>query len=290
MKVTRVVALYGALVADAIVFVIASFSANLLSGPLGLSWSSYLLVAMVVGLGYGWIRWVLMKPDRIRFLASKRLADNLADSAEAYGLDAVYNMQSIADQDRRNSDTLGSIRGARSLRLAANSGASYLSVGLNRHWESVRLRLEERVPFKVVLLDPFCLERKVRNQINVEGEADDSKLALGDIIRASNKYPDLEVRFVQAGMSCTVFITDEVAYFDPYHLAPDGGRITNRFMCLRMGKMVPSQGLSNYEVLSRHFEQLWRISVPLETWMQAHQHELPVLPNLRSHCVESIMR
>jgi hypothetical protein len=290
MKITRIGAFYGVVAVDAVVFMVGSFAANLLTGPLRSSWPMYIFIAFLAAVTYGCIRWLLIKPERVRLLASRRLADSLGDSAEMYGIDALYNMQQGRDQDRRNSDTQMSINQAQSMRLAANSGASYLSVGLNRHWPNVRQRLNERVPFKIILLDLFSAERGARNQINVEGEADDAKVPLGDIIRASNQYPDLEVRFTQTGMTCTVFITNDEAYFDPYHLAPDGGRITNRFLCLRMRKMQPAQGLANYEILSRHFETLWRTSTPLQDWLREHDGDLPPLPALTANHVGAIMR
>jgi len=224
--------------------------------------------------------WLSLKG--LRLIASKTLANSFTDSAEDYGIDRIYNMQRRFDQDKRNSDTQISIDQAESMRLAANSGASYLSVGLNRHWPNVWRRIAERVPFKVILLDPYSAERKARNLINVAGEAEDSKLPLGDIIRACNKYSELEVRFASTGMTCTVFVTEKEAYFDPYHLAPDGGRISNLFLCLRMQKMTPASGLSNYEIISRHFDSLWSTAIPLRDWLKQKKSMLGPLPELNS--------
>lgn len=288
MKISRINAFYGVVAADAVVFMLGGFAANFLTGPLQSSWPMYVLVAVLTATVYGFIRWLLIKPERVRLLASRSLASSLGDSAELYGIDAFYNMQQQRDQDRRNADTQVSIDRAQWMRLAANSGASYLSIGLNRHWANVRQRLSERVPFKVILLDPYSAEREARNRINVAGETDDSKLPLGDIVRAMNEYPDLEVRFVQTGMTCTVLVTDQEAYFDPYHLAQDGGRITNLFFCLRMRKIEASRGLPDYEILSRHFESLWRNSVPLHVWLKHHQGNLPPLPALTSNQVGAI--
>lgn len=280
MKITRIGAFYALLLVDAVVFMVAAFAGNLLTGPLQLSWPAYLAIAVTVAALYGAVRWALLKPEHIRLLASQSLADSLADAAEAYGVVEMYNMQLREDQDRRNAHTQVTIDGAQTMRLAANSGASYLSPGLNRHWPNVRLRLLDRVPVRVVLLDPFSKEKELRNRINAAGEIDDTKLPLGDIIRASNQFPNLEVRFVGVGMSCTVFMTNDEAYFDPYHLAPDGGRIANLFMCLRMRKVLPLQGISNFEILSRHFEVLWAEGLPLGEWMEQHRSALPQLPQL----------
>lgn len=280
MKITRRGAFYALILTDVVVFVVAAFAANLMTGPLQLSWPAYIAIALIVAVLYGVVRWAFLKPERIRLLATQSLANSLADAAEAYGTVEMYNMQRREDQDRRNAHTQLSIDKAQTMRLAANSGASYLSVGLNRHWPNVRLRLVDRVPFRVVLLDPFSQEKELRNRINVAGEIEDSKLPLGDIIRASNQFPNLDVRFVNAGMSCTVFMTSDEAYFDPYHLAPDGGRIANLFMCLKIRKAQPLQGLSNFEVLSRHFEVLWEEATPLGRWVDRYRDALPPLPQL----------
>ena len=283
MKISRPVAFSIILAINSMVFVVGSFAANLMTGPLGWSWAAYVLTALGVGSAYGCLRWMLAKPERLRLIASESLANSLADAAESYGVDKIYNMQRRDDQDRRNSDTQLSIDRAQMMRLAANSGASYLSVGVNRHWQNVRERLAERVPFRVVLLDPMSRERKTRNAINVVGEAEDNKLPLGDIIRACNQYPELDVRFVSTGMTCTVFITETEAYFDPYHLAHDGGRISNLFLCLRMRKVTPTSGLSDYEIVSRHFDSLWRIARPLPDWLNEYETAIGPLPKLKPY-------
>lgn len=214
-------------------------------------------------------------------LTGERLSDAMADAAQAYGVEAIYNMQRRTDQDQRNRDTQAAIRSAHVLRLAANSGASYLAVGVNRHWADVREALERGVSFRVILLDPVDgPERALRNRENAAGERDDGKLPLGDIIHASNRYPQLEVRFAKAGMTCTVFLANEVAFFDPNHLAIEGDRISNLFLCLRARRVQPPQGLAHYDLLSRHFETLWRSSTPLREWLETNGGRVEPLPIL----------
>lgn len=267
---------------DVFVFLTGAFGATWLSSFVNTSWWAYLLIATVVTGLYAFVRWSLLTPQRVALLAHSTLSDALADSAVAYGVTDLYNMQKSEDQNRRNSDTVVTISKAQTMSLAANSGASYLSVGLQRHWPAVRLRLSERVPFKVILLDPFCAERALRNTVNAAGEREDSKLPLGDIIRASNDFPHLEVRFAESGMTCSVFITQDELYFDPYHLAEDGGRISNRFMCLRMSRTDVPQGISNYEMMSRHFDTLWEASMPLPDWLNRNKDKIGSLPELRA--------
>lgn len=280
MKITRLRAFYIAFGFDGLAFMAAAFAGNLLVSYLEVELALYVVIAFVATCIYLVSKWFILNPERLALLAHKSLADTLTDSAQAYGIVDIYNMQLRKDQDRRNSDTQETIDSAKVMRLAANSGASYLSVGLNRHWLNVRNRLAERTPFKVVLLDPFSAERQLRNTINAAGEPEDSKLPLGDIIRACNEFPELDIRLASEGMTCTIFITDNEAYFDPYHLGAEGGRISNLFICLRVAKMIPAQGLSNYEMLSRHFDALWAASKPLNRWLEENEASRVKLPGL----------
>ena len=261
---------------------VSAFGATLLTGFMVTPLWMYLIVAIVATGLFAGIRWLFSEPQRIALLAHDTIADTLADAAMSYGVIDLYNMQRLHDQNRRNLDTAITIGKANTMSLAANSGASYLSFGLQRHWPAVRQRLGERVPFRVILLDPCCDERALRNAVNVAGERDDSKLPLSDIIRASNDFPNLEIRFASRGMSCSVFITEDEAYFDPYHLAEDGGRISNRFLCLKMIKTNVPQGVSNYEMVRRHFDALWAASTPLPNWIEANHERMDALPKLRS--------
>ncbi|MBD9541468.1 hypothetical protein IB276_18605 [Ensifer sp. ENS04] len=267
---------------DIVAFVIASFATTLLTNYLNVGWQAFVGVSLFCTLVYSVIRWLMLAPERALLLAHRSLADKVTDGALAYGVCDLYNMQQQADQERRNKDTQTTIDKAEVMRLAANSGASYLSVGLNRHWPNVRRRLAERVTFKVILLDPSSEERQLRNTINAAGEREDSKLQLGDIIRACNDFPELDVRVASRGMTCSVFITQNEAYFDPYHLAADGGRISNRFLCLRLVKEAPKEGISNYEMLSRHFDTLWAASTPLDQWLAGNGDVRARLPALKS--------
>lgn len=282
MRFGRLTVFKFGLAIEALVFAASAFGATLLTSFLTSSLWVYLVAATAATGLFAGIRWLFSEPHRVALLAHDTMADTLADAAMSYGVTDLYNMQRLQDQNRRNLDTVTTIDKANTMSLAANSGASYLSVGLQRHWPAVRQRLGERVPFRVILLDPFCHERALRNSVNVAGERDDNKLPLGDIIRAANDFPHLEVRFVDRGMSCTVFITEEEAYFDPYHLAEDGGRISNRFICLKMRKTNVPQGMSNYEMVRRHFDALWAASTPLPSWMEANRERMDVLPELQA--------
>ncbi|WP_159099670.1 hypothetical protein [Alloyangia pacifica] len=221
------------LLLDIGLFGLSSYGANYLLSYEEVEGQTYLIVMAIAVAIYVAVRVIGTSRDRVELLAHSTLSDRIADSLISYGLEETYNMQSRADKSRRNSDTQETIEEAQTLKLAANSGASYLSRGVNRHWKYFQDRLDKRVPAKIILLDPNSSEKQFRNKLNNGKEGVDSKLPLADIIRTAQTYPDFQVRFARTGMSCTVFLSHDAAYFDPYHVAMDGGRIPNLFLCMK---------------------------------------------------------
>jgi hypothetical protein len=209
------------------------------------------------------------------------LSDNIARSAESYGVSRFYNMQIASDQAQRNADTQSAIATANSMFLCANSGASYLNAAVVRHRPFVIERLKAGCGFQVLLLDPLSDEKKLRNEQNVAGELNDSKLSLGDIIRLCNDYPRLDVRFIGRGMTCSLFFADNVLFFDPYHFAVRDGRIENRFLCLQMKRAEVPSGHSYFDLLQIHRDVLWERGTPIENWLSENRERLDVEMNVR---------
>ncbi|MBL3705632.1 hypothetical protein GI582_23295 [Sulfitobacter sp. BDSS02] len=255
------------LILDVILFALSSFGANYLLSYEKVDGQTYLIVMAVAVAVYLVVRIVGTSEHRATLLAHSTLSDRIADSLISYGLEDTYNMQRRADKSRRNSDTQDTIEEAQVIKLAANSGASYLSRGINRHWKYVQKRLDKGIPARIILLAPNSLEKSFRNKLNNGNEGADSKLPLEDIIKTAETYPDFQVRFARTGMSCTVFLSHRIAYFDPYHVAMDGGRISNLFLCMKFKSMSPAEGISHFEMLSKHFETLWENSIPLDEWI-----------------------
>lgn len=205
-------------------------------------------------------------PQLKELCALEDAAARMARSALAYGIERFYNMQDPTDQGKRNVDTVTEINRAHVMTLCANSGASYLDPDVFRHWKAVEARLRGRVAFRVVLLDPFSAEKRLRNALNHGKEAHDHKVNLENLIRLSAEFPNLQIRFVQRGMHGTVFSTHDCAFYDPYHLAVEGKRIENRSYCLRVRQADPPHGVGYLHMLKSHFESLWEDGVPLEKW------------------------
>jgi hypothetical protein len=264
------------LIADVVFFGIAAFLGNYLYGIAAArqDMTVYGIVGAATLIAYLVWRILQLREDRYRIRAFETLSDNLARSAEAYGIRCVYNMQLPSDQDRRNADTQSVIANARAMFLCANSGASYLSAGVQRHYPRIVEQLRSGTLFRVLLLDPLSDEKQLRNEINAVGEANDSKLPLGDIIRLCNQFSTLDVRFVGRGMTCSVFIADDALFFDPYHVAAQNGRIENRFLCLKIARSDVPSGKSYFDLFHSHIEALWRRGTPIDKWLHANHDQL----------------
>lgn len=263
--------LFASLFAESLLFVIAAFAANYL---IAMGAKIYILAALALFIAYVVFRWFMLRDEWYRVKVFETRSDHITDSAEAYGVTDFYNMQIAADQNRRNTDTQLAISTANSMFLCANSGASYLNAALARHRPYVVDRLRAGCVFQVLLLDPLSHEKRLRDEVNVQGEQADSKLSLGDIIRLCNDYVRLDVRFIDRGMTCSLFCANDVLFFDPYHLAYRDGRIENRFLCLRMVRVNPPAGISYFDLFRSHWDVLWQRGVPIQEWLRRNRERL----------------
>src|SRR5262249_16113316 len=96
-----------------------------------------------------------------------------------------------------------------------------------------------------------------------------------------NDYLRLDVRFIDRGMTCSLFFANDVLFFDPYHLAYRDGRIENRFLCFRMVRAKPAEGVSYFELFQSHWDVLWRRGVPIQEWLRRNRERLERELNIR---------
>lgn len=211
------------------------------------------------------------------------LAGKIATFALARGVVDYFDMLKTSEQDRRNAETRADIGRASSMLLCANSGASYLDQGVYRHWPAIQKRLNEGVEFRVVMLDPFSGEKGYRNQLNVSGDQFGSKMNLANLIDLYNRYPSLDIRFVQYGMHTTVFAADNVLYVDPYTVGVIDDRIENRSFTLKIENCQTADGPSLHRIYRSHLATLLRSGESLENWLERCEDKLPEgLPPIKS--------
>ena len=234
-------------------------------------WLSFFVCAVVAVALYVTLRYFEIKPkvDEIRFLEKRELF--LSREFRRRGIMEFYNMQDPEQQSKRNLDTQEVILRASMMCLSANSGASYIDPGIERHWPFVEKRLEAGITFRLLLLDPFSLEKKARDRLNSFGEEPDSKFRFDVLGNLYNKYNNFEVRIVSSSMYCTIFFTESYMFYDPYHLGKVSSRITNRFFCLKLKSQTDffseeNSDVTYFEILKRHFDSLWSISSDFEDY------------------------
>jgi hypothetical protein len=236
------------------------------------SWKWFSLTLLVATSIYFGLQVLESQPMLDYFKTWEKHEFHFSRRVREFGVLKIYNMQEHDQQDERNADTRATISDAVMMNLMAHSAASYIDPALERHWSMVSRKLRADTPFNIIILDPFSPDKRVRDELNIGGEAVDSKLRLDLLARLHNEYPNVRIRVSPRNIYCTLFFTENAMYFDPYHLAVDGGRITNRFICMKLTQKEMTAGLlSHYELLKRHFSTVWDHSSKLEDFWERNE-------------------
>ncbi len=160
----------------------------------------------------------------------------------------------------------------RRLRLAASSGFSYLHPN-GPVWADAglgRLITTGVMDMVAVLESPFsdfALTRALAN--GVAHHHWQEKMPPEDLV-ALLKYPNVKIRVTDRSVNCSLFLTSQAIYYDPYLWAlpfPDA-RTENKFWVLEFTK-VEDRGRDCYALLERHFDFLLSYSIPLEELLHA---------------------
>ena len=121
--------------------------------------------------------------------------------------------------------------------------------------------LETGKLLKLIIADPESESIKLRNKIH---NINASNLTLNYAKELNNKYESLNIRVSRHSIYGSVFITNDIAFFDPYHLGKNNNSIKNRFFSIKTSK---SKG-EYYDIVDSHFENLWNNSVALEDYLK----------------------
>ncbi|WP_350287746.1 hypothetical protein [uncultured Croceitalea sp.] len=173
---------------------------------------------------------------------------------EDNGITNHYFMRNSSSKNNRNIEISNSIDCSNELHLIAETGKSYLDIATDRHWKNIKAKLDNGIHFRVLLVNPTCKNKKVRNRLNnIEGETD-RKLDLANLKQLNDKYDNLEIRFTNQ-IYCSLFFTDKYMIYDPYHLGKVGDRIENNFIAIEF-----ESDNQNYNILKSHFNNSWSLS------------------------------
>jgi hypothetical protein len=188
-------------------------------------------------------------------LAAKR--EKKIIQIENNGITNHYFMNITESKNIRNSETAKAIDESNEMYLVAESGKSYLDIPTDRHWKNIKAKLNTGVHFRVLLINPHCDNKKIRNKLNNVEEID-RKLDINNLKSLNNSYENLEIRFTDQ-VYCSLFFTDKYMIYDPYHLGKTNDRIENNFIAIEFKTDNP-----NYNILKSHFNNCWKFSLPFD--------------------------
>jgi hypothetical protein len=146
-----------------------------------------------------------------------------------------------------------------SMLLMARTGHSFLHHG-GRNWNypsgvGVKHKLEGGIPLKVILEDPYSENAFCRHRAD-GGTSPFFDVSWGLLEQRIKEYPNLEIYFTSAPMTCSLFFTDKRVFYDPYHFGkfPKANVTKNQFFVMEFESSYSSGKSTSYELLKHHFE------------------------------------
>lgn len=234
-------------------------------------WLPFTICTLISAAILGVMRWLETAPIIKYFSDLEKEQNRIALNFEAWGIKEVFNMRHQEEIDRRNAATRKLIEEGNRFALLAESGASFIDPAIRRHWDTLKQKLDQGSIFRLLILDPFCTSKSIRNERNGIKGTLDPKLRLERLLELSKVYSDnVEIR-VTSEPYCSLFITDKGLMYDPYHLGKESGRIENYFLALQISKSGDEKA---YWLLNSHFEALWERGMPLEAWRRSNRQML----------------
>lgn len=202
---------------------------------------------------------IILKNSEYNFIlkiAQKR--ERKIKEQEDGGITNHYFMKKSDSKNNRNIKIANAIDNCNEMSLLAETGKSYLDIATDRHWKNIKAKLDRGIYFRVLLINPYSENKKIRNLLNnITGEMD-RKLDIENLKKIRTKYENLEIRFTDQ-IYCSLFFTDKYMIYDPYHLGKTGDRIENNFIALEL-----KNDNENYNILKSHFNNSWSLSKSFE--------------------------
>jgi len=231
-------------------------------------WTSFTITLIVCA--FLFILLKLSDSKYIRKMLEDRERENnrLLDKFKLYGISDIFNMQNRGEQEERNNITRTVLKEGNFFSLLSLSAASYIDPAIQRHWSSLKARLDEGSVLRLLLINPLSKEKKIRDLVNQTDADVDRKFPLNYLKPLITNYPNVDIRLTSECPYCAIFFSEKEMIYDPYHLGKIGERIENHFIALRLRKdaTVPV-GNSYYIILRNHFEYLWSNAEKFDDFM-----------------------
>lgn len=232
---------------------------------------------LVVGVG---LEALLLYVDSRSFadrLEGLRTAEfHLATQLESCGAIDIFLMADHEDQARRNAATMKIIENGRDFSLVTLTAASYIDPAVDRHWETLKARLDDGANLRLLLQDPFGAEKAVRDQRNRPDVPVETKLDLSAVLTLASAYDRVRVRFTEKNIYAAIFFSESQLTYDPYQLGLRGQRIENRFITILYKRFAATRPeLDHAALLVDHFRYLWdEHSQPISEYLATKAAEI----------------
>jgi hypothetical protein len=150
-------------------------------------------------------------------------------------------------------------RSSADIYLLARSGNSYLNIN-GPNWDNIdgfrlKSKIEEKFNVTIIIENPFSENGKIRRR------ADGNALPWRDlswerIEELNSKYENLTFLFTGLPIMCSLFFTDNIVFYDPYHFGrlPEQESTKNHFLVFEFNKPSKYNKISTYNTLKSHFD------------------------------------
>jgi hypothetical protein len=215
-------------------------------------------VAAIITIVVAIVDFLLIKAKYNPLLIKAHRIEQKIEEQEKNGIKNLYFMYDEPSRSERNETIIEAIRNSSELYLVAEAGLSYLGITVDRFWRHIEDKLHNNIPFKILLLDPNCENKTVRNNLNNVKEIGDKMTDIKTLLYIKNRYRSVEIRFTNQ-IYCSIFYTDNYMIYDPYILGKIGNRIENDFIAIEL-----KERHRNYNILKSHFQNLWNSAIPID--------------------------
>ncbi len=236
-------------------------------------WFPFVVIAGFCVVLFTILEYLKSEPVTRRLLEKFERHTHLEKKFRSMGIAALFNMQSPREQDERNEVNRRIITEGTNFSLVAETASSYVVPEVRRHWDVLKARLDEKCQLRLLIVDPFCDAKAIRNERNDVSSPIDPKLRLDRLIEIVGIYPNVQLRFTTEPY-CSLFFSEREMIYDPYHLGKIAERIENRFIAMAIRKESDNGTNQVFAVLQDHFEFLWNTAETLETFRESHKTQL----------------
>ena len=236
-------------------------------------WDFFIAVVFICIILFVILKYIESKPFQERIKSLEKINYEFATKANEYGIQKFFNMKNNQEIYERNIINIDIIKRGNQFSLLADTGNSYIDPSLRRHWDYLKLKLNDGIPIRLLLTNPFCESKQIRNKLNNVTTKIDPKLKLDVIYNLYKNYGRFDIKFTNE-VYCSLFFSESEMIYDPYHLGKTEDRLENYFLAFYIKQLQTDNNFSYYNVLKSHFDYLWSNGINLQEFVDNYSTEL----------------